>query len=62
MKLRKLFFSFLKILNFVYVFEMKIYYQQIHLYNTIIYKKCAQKVNVQYNVLNLYETKPGKKL
>ena len=51
----KIFFSFLKILNFVYVFEMIIYHQKIYLYNTTIYKKCAQ-------VLTLYETKPGKKL
>ena len=55
-------FSFLKILNFVYVFKMKIYYQKIYIYNTIRYKKCAQNVNVQYKVLTLYETKPGKKL
>jgi hypothetical protein len=56
------FFSFLKIFNFVYVFEMKIYYQKIYLYNTIIYKKCVQRVNIQYKVLTLYETKSGKKL
>jgi len=37
-------------------------YQKIYLYNTIICKKCAQKVNVQYEVLTLYETKPGKNL
>jgi hypothetical protein len=40
---------------------MEIYYQKIYLYNTTIYKKCAQRVNVQYKVLTLYETKPGKK-
>ncbi len=48
--------------NFVYVFEMKIYYQKIYLFNTTIYKECAQRVNVQYTFLTLYETKPGKKL
>ena len=53
------FFSFLNILNFVYVFEMKIYYQKIYLYNTIIYSKFALRVNVQYKVLTLYETYPG---
>ncbi len=37
-------------------------YQKIYLYNTIICKKCAQKVNVQYKVLTLDETKPGTKL
>ena len=55
-------FSFVKILNVVYVFEMKIYYQKIYLYNTTIYKKCAQRVNVQYKVLTLHKTKPGNKL
>jgi hypothetical protein len=43
--------SFLKILNFMYVFEMKIYYHKTLLYNTIIYKKCAQRVNVRLNLI-----------
>ena len=46
----------------MYVFEIKIDYQKIYFYNVIIYKKSAQSIHVQYKVLTLYETKPGKKL
>jgi len=61
MELRIIFFSFSNVLIFVYVFEMKINYQKIYLYNTIMYEKCVQRVNGQYKVLTFYETKPGKK-
>ena len=41
---------------------MQIYFEKVYSLNTIKYEKCAQRVNVQYIVLTVYETKPGKKL
>ena len=62
-RLIKNFFFLFKDFNFCVCFWDEILLPKNILPNiTHLYKKCAQIVNVQYKVLILYETKPGKKL